>query len=62
MKTKSETGELHKRVFPALKRAARAARKLAVETGTPFYVMEKGKIVNLNPAGKRRKPIKPTLR
>jgi len=40
-------------VLPALRRAARSARKLAEETGTPFYVMRKGKIVNLNPNAKK---------
>jgi hypothetical protein len=39
--------------FAALRRAARRAWKLAVQTGTPFYVMQKGKIVNLNPKRKR---------
>lgn len=32
----------------ALRRAARAARRLAEQTGTPFYVMRGGRIVNLN--------------
>lgn len=47
--------------FPALRRAAKRARKLAEEGGAPFYVIENGKIVNLNPkvkiskARKRRK-------
>lgn len=40
--------------FPALRRAARAARKLAEETGTPFYVMKGGKVVNLNPVRRKR--------
>jgi hypothetical protein len=34
--------------WPALLRAARKARKLAEETGTPFYVMKNGRIVDLN--------------
>lgn len=33
----------------AMRRAARAARKLAIETGTPLYVWQDGRIVNLNP-------------
>lgn len=37
-----------RRSWPALLRASRKARKFAEETGTPFYVMKKGKIVNLN--------------
>jgi len=45
--------------LPAMLRAARKARKLAYATGTPFYVMKNGKIVNLNPKPKRRnKPRK----
>lgn len=34
--------------LPAMRRAARAARKLSIELGTPFYVMKDGKIVDLN--------------
>ena len=40
--------------LPALRRAARAARKLAKETGTPLYVWEKGRVVNLNPIRRKR--------
>ena len=40
--------------FPALRRAARAARKLAEETGTPFYVIQGGRIVNLNSTRRKR--------
>jgi hypothetical protein len=41
--------------LPAMRRAARAARKLAQETGTPFYVMKNGRIIDLNPRpGKSR--------
>jgi len=39
-------------VLPALRRAARRAKRLAQETGTPSWVMRKGKIVNLNPSPK----------
>jgi hypothetical protein len=35
--------------FPALRRAARAARKLGEQTGTPVYVLEGGRVVNINP-------------
>ena len=35
--------------FPALRRAAKAARRLAERTGTPLYVFEDGKVVNINP-------------
>jgi hypothetical protein len=44
--------------LPALRRAARAAWKLAVELNTPFYVVKDGKIVNLNPNAKRRRAAK----
>jgi hypothetical protein len=40
--------------LPALKRAAAAARRLSVETGTPFYVIENGRVVDRNAARKRR--------
>jgi hypothetical protein len=33
----------------ALKRAAKRARKIAIETNTPLWVMKNGRIVNLNP-------------
>ena len=38
----------------AMRRAARRARKLADSTGTPIYVLKKGKVVNLNSAAKGR--------
>jgi hypothetical protein len=38
--------------LPAMLRAARRAMRLAQETGTPFWVMRNGKIVNLNPSAK----------
>jgi hypothetical protein len=41
----------------ALRRAARNARKLSEATGTPFYVVKKGKVVNLNPTKKRARKI-----
>lgn len=43
------------RALPALKRAAAAAWRLSVETGTPFYVLENGHVVDRNP--RRRKPV-----
>ena len=46
--------------FKALRRAARAARKLSLETGTPFWVMKDGKVVDLNRAEKRAKSGRPT--
>jgi hypothetical protein len=39
--------------LPALKRAAKAARKLSRDTNTPFWVMKDGRIVNLNARAKR---------
>ncbi|MCE9590551.1 MAG: hypothetical protein K8S99_08510 [Planctomycetes bacterium] len=42
--------------LPALRRAAQAARKLAKATGTPVYVMKKGRVVDLNAGrGKQRR-------
>jgi hypothetical protein len=38
----------------ALKRAAAAAWRLSVETGTPFFVIDNGRVVNRNPRAKRR--------
>jgi len=42
------------KVLPALKRAAEAAWRLSVETGTPFYVLENGRVVDRNAARRRR--------
>ena len=42
------------RALPALKRAAAAAWRLSVETSTPFYVIENGRVVDRNAARKRR--------
>jgi len=39
--------------LPAMKRAAKAARRLAEATGTPLYVIKKGRIVDLNAPRKR---------
>jgi len=44
--------------LPALRRSARAARRLAEQTGTPFYVWKDGRVVNLNPAGRKRTPAR----
>lgn len=41
--------------LPALKRAARRARKLAEATGTPFYVIKNGRVVDLNSAARKRR-------
>jgi hypothetical protein len=43
--------------LPALRRAAKAARKLSEATGTPFYIWRDGRVVNLNPKG-RLKPAR----
>ena len=40
--------------YPALLRAARRARELAIRTGTSFYVWKDGRIVDMNPPSKRR--------
>lgn len=42
----------------ALKRAAAAARRLSIETGTPFYVFENGRVVDRNAARARRGPTR----
>ncbi len=41
--------------LPALRRAARAARKLAARTGTPLYIFKDGRVVDINPVKGRRK-------
>jgi hypothetical protein len=45
----------------ALRRAARSAWKLALQTNTPFYVWKDGRIVNLNPRGRLKRPPHPTF-
>ena len=48
----------------ALRRASDRAFRLAKATGTPFWVMENGRMVNLNPDAKPRRkagPGKPKL-
>jgi hypothetical protein len=47
--------------LPAMRRAAKRAKRLAQQTGTPLLVMRNGKIVDLNPSpkpAKRRKDRK----
>ena len=44
--------------LPALRRAAQAAHKLAKQTGTPLYVLQKGQVVNINPVGRKRAPAR----
>ncbi len=39
----------------ALRRASDRALRLAKATGTPFWVMKNGRMVNLNPGAKRRR-------
>jgi hypothetical protein len=49
--------------WPALLRAAKRARAISKSTGTPFYIMRNGKIVDLNKSPKRRpKTAKPRRR
>jgi hypothetical protein len=33
--------------FPALRRAAKRALQIGIETGTPVYVLKRGKIVDI---------------
>lgn len=40
--------------WTAMRRAARAARKLSIQLGTPFYVIKEGKVVDLNRALKKK--------
>lgn len=44
--------------LPALKRAAAAARRLSIETGTPFYVLENGRVVDRNATRAKRGPAR----
>ena len=48
--------------LPALRRAAAAARRLSVDTGTPFYVFKAGRVVDLNAAGRKQRPARATSR
>ena len=41
------------KVGPALKRAAAHAKRLALQSGTPFYVWKGGRVVDLNKASAR---------
>jgi hypothetical protein len=41
--------------WPALKRAARRARELAIATGTPLWVWRDGKVVDINPVRSKRR-------
>ena len=41
--------------LPAIRRAARAARALAIKTGTPLYVWRDGQVINLNPRGRLKR-------
>jgi hypothetical protein len=41
--------------WPALLRAAKNARRLSLETGTPFYIFKNGKIVDLNRGTTKRR-------
>ena len=44
--------------LPALRRAARAARKLARATGTPLYIWKNGQIIDLNAGAAKRRAKK----
>jgi hypothetical protein len=39
----------------ALRRASDRALRLSKATGTPFWVMKNGRMVNLNPSAQRRR-------
>ncbi len=49
MSKKKETDDLTAKVGRALRRAGRAARKVARDYGTPVYVWKNGKVVALKP-------------
>ncbi|MCE5325062.1 MAG: hypothetical protein LLG01_01470 [Planctomycetaceae bacterium] len=40
--------------WPAMKRAAKAARELAKRTGSPLYVYKDGEIIDINPLRRKR--------
>lgn len=42
--------------LPALRRAVLAARRLAIQTGTPCYIMRHGKIINIAAKSRTGKP------
>lgn len=42
--------------WPALQRAASAARRLALQTRTPLYVWRNGRVVNLVSLRRKRRP------
>jgi len=48
--------------LPALRRAAVAARELSIRTGTPFYVMKDGRVVDLNAEASGKRPGKTVSR
>lgn len=48
--------------YPALLRAAKNARRLSIETGTPFWVIKDGKLVDLNKLRKSARKRKSTRR
>ncbi len=43
----------------ALRRAASRARQLSIQTGTPFYVIRGGKMVDLNRGLRKRRGPRP---
>lgn len=46
----------------ALRRAAKRALQIGLDTNTPVYVLEKGRIVDLTEAYKRKAKAQPTRR
>ncbi|MEW6365001.1 MAG: hypothetical protein AB1714_10220 [Acidobacteriota bacterium] len=45
--------------FKALRRAARKARELGLRTGTPVWVMIRGRIVDITKRKPKRKAVRP---
>lgn len=48
--------------FAALRRAAKRALQIGLDTNTPVYVLENGRIVDLTEAYKRKAKAQPTRR
>lgn len=48
--------------WAAMHRAAKRARELSIATGTPFYVMRNGKVVDLNAATTTQRKVRTSRR
>lgn len=53
---KPKTEDWKDKADVALRRAAKKAREIAIQTGTPLYVMEHGKVVDALRPAKPKKP------